>query len=150
MKEKKKGKMETVDTMPIKRTRADEKMKEADNSQSQEEKAGPSKKKKGPRRRINIDDFQMGRYAEAYDLTADVSKQGPSITWPQLLHLSPKIRRQWSKIVSTRKGKVRPINLVGSKKLADVEPIVEAHIKGQRIGKAYVDGGAQICVMSSS
>ena len=58
------------------------------------------------------------------------------------------MRRQWSKIASTRRGQVRPINLVGSKKLADVEPIVEATIKGQRIGKAYVDGGTQIYVMS--
>ena len=30
----------------------------------------------------------------------------------------------------------------------DVLPIVEAHIKGQRITKVLVDGGAQICVMS--
>ena len=51
-------------------------------------------------------------------------------------------------MVSTRRGRTRPINLVGSKKLADVEPIKEAHIKGQRIGRAYVDGGAQIGVMS--
>ena len=50
VKEKKKGKMKTADTMPIKRTRfgADAKMQEADASQDQEEKASPSKKKKGP------------------------------------------------------------------------------------------------------
>ena len=29
-----------------------------------------------------------------------------------------------------------------------MEPIVEAYIKGKRISKDYVDGGAQICVIS--
>ena len=77
VKKKKKGKMETVDARSIKRTQhgGDERMKEVDASQSQVEKASPSKKKKGPRRRINIDDFQMGRCAEAYDLTANINKQ---------------------------------------------------------------------------
>ena len=66
MKEKKKGKMETVDTMLIKRTQfeADAKMQETDASQDQEEKAGPSKRKNGPQRRINIDEFQMGRLSK--------------------------------------------------------------------------------------
>ena len=36
---------------------------------------------------------------------------------------------------------------MGPKKLADVDPILEAQIKGQCIGKAYVVDGAQICVM---
>ena len=50
MKEKKKGKMKIVDTMPIKRTqfgRTDAKMQEADASQDQEEKAGPVRRKRG-------------------------------------------------------------------------------------------------------
>ena len=29
-----------------------------------------------------------------------------------------------------------------------MEQIIEAYIKGKRISRAYVDGGAQICVMS--
>ena len=37
---------------------------------------------------------------------------------------------------------------MGSKKIIDVEPIVEAHINGQCIDKACVYGEAQICVMS--
>ena len=31
----------------------------------------------------------------------------------------------------------------------DVLPILEAYIKGQRIRKVYVDGGAQVYVMSN-
>ena len=37
---------------------------------------------------------------------------------------------------------------VEAKKEEDVLPILEAYIKGQRICKVYVDGGAQVCVMS--
>ena len=37
---------------------------------------------------------------------------------------------------------------VEAKKDEDVLPVVEACIRGQRIQKAYVDGGAQVCVIS--
>ena len=30
----------------------------------------------------------------------------------------------------------------------DIEPIVDAYIKGRRISNVYVDGGAQMCVMT--
>ena len=76
----------------------------------------------------------------------DVSSQGPKLTWPQLLHLSPKMRRQWSKMVSTRTSKI--MGAVEAKKDEDVLPVLEAYIKGQRINKVYVDGGAQVCVMT--
>ena len=58
----------------------------------------------------------------------------------------PKMRRQWSKMVSTRTTKV--MGSVEAKKDEDVLPVIEAYIKGQRIQKVYVDGGAQVCVMS--
>lgn len=32
--------------------------------------------------------------------------------------------------------------------LSDICPVVEAWHKGKKIGHAYVDGGAQICVIS--
>ena len=56
------------------------------------------------------------------------------------------MRRQWSKIVSTRTTKV--VGSVEAKKDEDVLPVIEAYIKGQRIQKVYVDGGDQVCVMS--
>ena len=58
----------------------------------------------------------------------DVGSQGPKLTWPQLLHLSPKMRRQWSKMVSTRTTKV--MGAVEAVKEEDVLPILEAYIKG--------------------
>ena len=79
-------------------------------------------------------------------MVKDVSSQGPKFLWPQLLHLSPKMQRQWSKMVSTQASKV--MGSVEAKKESDVLPILEAFIKGQRIRKVYVDGRAQVCVMS--
>ena len=49
-------------------------------------------------------------------------------------------------MVSTRKSKV--MGAVETKRENDVLPVLEAYIKGQRICKVYVDGGAQVCVMS--
>ena len=49
-------------------------------------------------------------------------------------------------MVSTRTTKV--MGSVEAKKDEDVLPMIEAYIKGQRIQKVYVDGGAQVCVMS--
>ena len=43
---------------------------------------------------------------------------------------------------------LRVMGFVEAKKDDDVLPILEAYIKGQRIRKVYVDGGAQVCVMS--
>ena len=105
---------------------------------------GTSKKKRKKRastqRKITIKDFLFGSKEEPYDLVEDVSSQGPKLTWPQLLHLSLKMRRQWSKMVSTHTSKV--MGAVGAKKEEDVLPLLEAYIKGQRIGNVYVDGGA--------
>ena len=74
------------------------------------EEEGTSKKERKKRastqRKITIKDFPLGSKEEPYDLVEDICSQGPKLTWPQLLHLSPKIRRQWSKMVSMRTSKV--------------------------------------------
>ena len=49
-------------------------------------------------------------------------------------------------MVSTRAPKV--MGSFEAKREGDVLPVLEAVIKGQRICKAYIDGGAQVCVMS--
>ena len=94
--EKRRRKQERKDARPIKWTRhGAEKMKDVDatSSHSQEE-VGTSKRKKSSKRQINIDDFLPGRGSSAYNLAVDVSAQGPSITWPKLLHLLPKLHCQ--------------------------------------------------------
>ena len=63
------------------------------------------KKRSSTRRKITIKDFPLGSNAEPYDLIKDVSSQGPKFTWPEFLHLSPEMRHQWSKMVSSRMTK---------------------------------------------
>ena len=50
------------------------------------------KKRASMQRKITIKDFPLGSKEKPYDLVKDVSSQGLELTWPQLLHLSPKVR----------------------------------------------------------
>ncbi|MCO5548479.1 hypothetical protein L7F22_001938 [Adiantum nelumboides] len=107
-----------------------------------------SKKKSKPRQKIIIKDFALGESSQPYNLVDDVSVQGPKITWPQLLHLAPKVRRQWTKMVSTRRVKTKAMGLVSGRNLQDITPVLNVYVKGQIVSNVYVDGGAQICVMT--
>ena len=49
-------------------------------------------------------------------------------------------------MVSTRTSKV--MRVIEAKQEEDVLPVLEAYIKGQKICNVYVDGGAQICVVT--
>ena len=46
-----------------------------------------------------------------------------------------------------QKGSVRVLNI---EELPDICPIVEAWHKDKSLGEAYVDGGAQVCVITQS
>ena len=52
-------------------------------------KSAKRKKRTISQRKITIKDFQLGLKEEPYDLVKDVSSQGPKLSWPQFLHLSP-------------------------------------------------------------
>ena len=152
-----------ITIMPaVKRTRVKDKDEEMRSEESDEpkkkkkdkkEEAESSKKKRTrrPRREIGMDDFPLGKNLEPYNLLEDLQIQKPNITWPQLLQVAPKVRRQWPKVVSTRipKKKINPIiKALRVSTQEDIEPIVDAYIKGRRISNVYVDGGAQMCVMT--
>ncbi|MCO5603194.1 hypothetical protein L7F22_057341 [Adiantum nelumboides] len=67
------------------------------------------------------------------------------------MHLSSSIRRQWPKLASTRipkKRKEKVVKSIKSNTPKDIEPIVDAYIKGKRVSNVYVDGGAQMCVIT--
>ncbi|MCO5574719.1 hypothetical protein L7F22_028509 [Adiantum nelumboides] len=149
-KDKGKAKVEDVDAMPIKRARQEEAaMSEmGERRKSKENGESNSKKKSKPRRKLIIKDFALGESSQPYNLVDDVSAQGPKITWPQLLHLAPKVRRQWTKMVSTRHVKTKAMGLVSGRNLQDITRVLNAYVKGQRVSNVYVDGGAQICVMT--
>ena len=56
-------------------------------------KGAKRKKRTSSQRKITIKDFLLGSKEDPYDLVKDVSSQGPKLSWPQLLHLSHKMRR---------------------------------------------------------
>ncbi|KAH7278064.1 hypothetical protein KP509_38G022200 [Ceratopteris richardii] len=109
-----------MDAMPIKRTRVQDRdrSEDEDSSMGTQSKKGrvaegeASKRKRRPRRKIMMEDFPLGKGIEPYDLIEDISTQKPNITWPQLLQLSSKTRREWSKLVSTMRAKNKEINLI--------------------------------------
>ncbi|MCO5613031.1 hypothetical protein L7F22_067305 [Adiantum nelumboides] len=100
------------------------------------------KKASMTRRKIGIINFP-GK-SKPQDLIEEVQRQEPKLTWPQLLHLSPRMRRQWSKIVSTRRSK--NVNTLKAQLLEDDVPVLDTPIKGQRVSSDYVDGGGHRCV----
>ena len=55
-------------------------------------KGAKRKKRASSRRKITIKDFELGLKKEPYDLIKDITSQGPKLSWPHFLHLSPKMR----------------------------------------------------------
>ncbi|MCO5594979.1 hypothetical protein L7F22_049016 [Adiantum nelumboides] len=102
------------------------------------------KKASMTRRKIGIINFPMK--SKPQDLIEEVQRQEPKLTWPQLLHLSPRMWRQWSKMVSTRRSK--SVNTLKAQVLEDDVTMLDTQIKGQRVSSDYVDGGEQVCVIS--
>lgn len=75
-----------------------------DSSKEDEGSSKRHERTKKPRRKITIQDFPLGKGHESYDLAEDLGNHKPNITYPQLLELSLFLRKQWSKLVSTRKS----------------------------------------------
>ena len=97
------------EVMPaVKRTRADkgregeeEEEEPREHRESHKEEGESSKrprKAKKPRRKITLRDFPLRRGHESYDLIEDLGVKKPNITYPQLLELSPSLRKPVVKI----------------------------------------------------
>ncbi|MCO5554205.1 hypothetical protein L7F22_007733 [Adiantum nelumboides] len=148
-KDKGKAKVEDVDVLSIKRSRKEEVAisERRERRKSKENGDSSSKKKSKPKRKITTKDLALGESYQPYNLVDDALIHGPKITWPQLLHLASKVRRQWTKMVSTRCVKTKAMGFVSNRNLWDITPALEAYVKGKRVSNVYVDGGAQICDM---
>ncbi|MCO5587833.1 hypothetical protein L7F22_041785 [Adiantum nelumboides] len=146
-KDKGKAKVEDVDVLSIKRSRKEEVAisERRERRKSKENGDSSSKKKSKPKRKITTKDLALGESYQPYNLVDDALIHGPKITWPQLLHLASKVRRQWTKMVSTRCVKTKAMGLVSNRNLRDITPALEAYVKGKRVSNVYVDGSAQIC-----
>ena len=90
------------DVAPIKRTQPTQKGKEVEGESSNpqiKKKAKESKmenpsKRHRSRRKINMEDMPMGKGVELFNVKQELITNGPRITWPQLLQLSPKIKKE--------------------------------------------------------
>ena len=111
-----------------------------------DDKPGSSKPKK-KRRSICQHDFILGQGVEEYDLVKDVRSQKANITFGQVVALNSKLRRQWSKCVSTRispkaKPKKTDALMLRVGHPADINPIIDIIMGKSSKIQAYVDGGA--------
>ena len=68
------------------------------------------------------------------------------------MEMVPKLKRQWKKLVNPLekepdKGLVRVLAI---SELPDICPLVNVWHKRKNLGEGYVDGGAQICVITQT
>ena len=146
------------DVVPIKRTRATHKGKEVEGESSnpqikkktKESKMENPSKRRRSRRKINMEDMPMGKGVEPFDLKQELITNGPRITWPQLLQLSPKIRKEWGRLASIRQSTktVHYAGVVRVKERKDIRPTIPVSIKGYIVKDALVDSGARISLIS--
>ena len=75
-------------------------------------------RKKHSRRKIKIDDMPMGKGVEPFDLKQELISSGPRITWPQLLQLSPSLRKEWG-CLSSLQMSIRTLHYAGVVQVKD-------------------------------
>ncbi|MCO5554226.1 hypothetical protein L7F22_007754 [Adiantum nelumboides] len=143
--DKREEKIMEAETMPGKQaTVAKEPRQMTTNDGANKKEKKRKKKASMTRRKIGI--INLPVKSKPQDLIEEVQRQEPKLTWPQLLHLSPRMWQQWSKMVSTRRSK--NVNTLKAQVLEDNVPVLDTQIKGQRVSRDYVDGGTQVCVIS--
>ncbi|MCO5548055.1 hypothetical protein L7F22_001511 [Adiantum nelumboides] len=111
-----------------------------------------AKRKRRARRKFHVLDFPLGEGQGNYDLREDLTTQKADVTFGQLVELVPKLKRQWKKLVNPMekepdKGSVRVLAI---DEFLDICPIVDVWHKRKNLGQGYVDGGAQICVITQT
>ena len=127
----------------------------SDEEEEEEKELKHKKKKKSSRRKIGQSDFPLGQGILTYDLLTDLREKTAQITFGQLLGLSPKLRKEWGKLASTREStkKKKKDNGTPMAQKVDIDVgddvhVVDVIIDAQTISNAYIDGGASINVMS--
>ena len=73
-------------------------------------------------------------------------------TFGQLINMVPKLKRQWKSLVNPIEKEPRHglVRILALEELPDICPVVDAWHKGVGLGEAYIDGGAQVCVITQS
>ena len=143
---------------PMKRTRASQKEKEVDGESSasrHKKKLRENEKKEKLRRRrskrkIKMEDISMGEGVEASNLKHELISSGPRITWPQLLQLSPKLRKEWGRLASICQSQktVHYVGIVRVEDRKDIRPTNPVSIEGFNFKDALVNSDARVSLIS--
>ena len=93
-----------------------------------------------------MEDMPMGKGVEPFDLKQELITNGPRITWPQLLQLSPKIRKEWGRLASIHQSTkiVHYAGVIRVKERKDIRPTISVTMKGLIIKDALVNSGIRI------
>jgi hypothetical protein len=142
----------------VKRRRSLLKEKEVEGESSalrQKKKSKEKEKKEKLRRRcskrkIKMEDILMGEGVEAFNLKHELISSGTRITWPQLLQLSPTLRKEWGHLASICQSRktVHYVGIVRVEDRKDIRPTIPVSIKGFHIKDALVDSGARVSLIS--
>ncbi|MCO5555449.1 hypothetical protein L7F22_008994 [Adiantum nelumboides] len=69
----------------------------------------------------------------------------------ELVNMVPKLKRQWKSLVNpVKEPKHGQVRVLAMGELPDICPVVNGWHKGVGMGEAYIDGGAQVCVITQS
>ena len=111
-----------------------------------------AKRKRRARRKFHVLDLPLGEGQESYNLKDDVINRKANITIGQLAEMVPKMRRQWKKLVNPmeREPEKGSVKVLAIDELSDICPVVDVWHKRKSLGQGYVDGGAQICVITQT
>ena len=74
------------------------------------------------------------------------------MTFGQLVEMVPRLKRQWRKLVkpSEKEPDRGSVRVLAIDEVFDIFPIVDVWHKRKNLGQGYVDGGAQICVITQT
>ena len=92
----------------------------------------------------------LGVGYSSYSLRDDLVGQKVDVTFGQLLELVPKMKPQWKSLVNPteKEPKRGSVPLMSLQKLPDICLTVEAWYMEKNMEEAYIDGGAQVRVIT--
>lgn len=111
-----------------------------------------AKRKRQARRKFQVSDFPLGDGQASYSLKEDITSRKADVTFGQLVEMVPKLKRQWKKLVNPkeREPEKNSVKVLSVEEVSDICPIVDVWHKRKNLGQGYVDGGAQICVITQT
>ena len=148
----------SFEVAPVKRTRSSQKEKEVEGESSASRQKKKSKenekeeklRRRHSRRKIKMEDIRMGEGVESFNSKHELISSGPRITWPQLLQLSPILRKEWGRLASIRQSRktVHYVGFVRVEDRKDICPTIPVSIKGFHIKDTLVDSGVRVSLIS--